>query len=289
METPRLAGPPPPPSCADQPLANRYSLRHELGSGASGTVFLARDRVARRDVALKLIPDQVLGTDGDQPRGRALREARVLARLHHPGIPRLYEIGEFPGGLFIAMELIEGTRLDALIGERTPLPEAMAVHLARQALAALGHVHAAGALHRDLKPENFILGREDRVYLIDFGFATHAGAMPLTMEGQTLGTVAYMAPEQLRCEVSPASDLYSVGMILHELLTGALPWRGCRTENELALAIMLRFGDALPAPSRAVSPGLWEVVKKACAAEPEERYATAESFGEALRAVAEKS
>ncbi|MBI2566608.1 MAG: serine/threonine protein kinase [Candidatus Schekmanbacteria bacterium] len=263
-------------------VADRYTIVGVLGKGAFGTVFAATADATGERAAIKVLREG-LGADGDtQASRRFRREAQVLARVRHRGLVRLLGAGEWRGQSFLAMELVTGDPLDRVIAARAPLPPAEAASIVCQALEALGFVHAAGILHRDLKPANLMLADGGTVRLLDFGMAKLLGASLLTCSGQALGTVTYMAPESLKGEGGIPADIYSLGVILYELLAARPPFTG-RTLSELVFASLMRSGKALPDVGRPLAPALWETVRRACASAPEDRFPDCEAFLAALR------
>lgn len=198
-------------------LQNRYRLDAELAQGGMGVLYRAHDLLLERDVAIKLLKDSGLGSQG---RARLLHEAQAAARLDHPNIVTVYDVGEEAGRPYIVMQLIEGQSLH----EQRPSSLAGILAIARQVCAALEHAHRHGIIHRDLKPENILLTPEGVAKLSDFGLARSA-ASRLSSEGMLVGTVFYMAPEQaLGGEVDGRTDLYALGVLLYELTAGRLPF-----------------------------------------------------------------
>jgi non-specific serine/threonine protein kinase len=268
-------------------LQSRYRIEAELGRGGMGTVYRAHDALLERDVAIKVLSNTGLGTEG---RTRLLREAQAVAKLNHPNIVTVYDAGEVGGAPFIVMELVAGEAL-----RRLPTPTlADALTYARQICAALVHAHGHGIIHRDLKPENVIVfpspserregGVEMRVKLMDFGLAWSENAPRLTQDGVLMGTVAYLAPELiLGNQASPQSDLYAFGVMLYELLAGRLPFEG----SDLALLL----GQHLHAPvtpprthNPDIPPDLDALVVRLLSKAPEERPASAAEVLTALGA-----
>ena len=200
-------------------VAERYELVRPLGHGAMATVDLVHDLELDRPVALKRLAEN-LARDDDLRR-RFLREARLAARLSHPNVVRIFDVGEDGGRPFIAMEYVEGETLGELLAKRGRLPPAEVARLGVQVCAALAVAHAAGLVHRDVKPQNLILGRDGALRLGDFGIAVGHDGTQLTLAGTVLGTAGYLAPEQARGEqVTAAADIYAAGAVLYELLTG---------------------------------------------------------------------
>jgi serine/threonine-protein kinase len=248
-----------------------------------GVVYRARDERLRRDVALKVLPPEAVGEA--KARARLLAEARAAAALNHPGICTIYDVGEEGDEVFVAMELVEGTRLDALSGRLDPdRTRRIAVQLA----AAVGHAHDSGIVHRDLKGSNLMLTADGRVKVLDFGLATRVrmdvsemsrSQTTLDPTGTLAGTLAYMAPEALSGEPpDPRSDVWALGVVFYELLTGSRPFGGS-TAHELASAILRDPPRPLPADT----PSDMVVVVARCLAKPPgERYARAGEVRAAL-------
>jgi serine/threonine-protein kinase len=272
---------PPPPRPGDQ--VGRFHLLAELGRGGMGVVYAAEDRTLGREVALKVMP-----LAGDEERKkRFLREARAVAALNDATIATLYEVGEDGGRVFIAMELVRGKTLRALLDERPtsdralPLDEAR--RIARAIAQALAVAHERGVVHRDLKPENVMIADDGAIKLLDFGIAKRVEATsPITVaetattaEGRILGTPMYMSPEQAKGRpVDARSDVFSFGVMLYELCTGARPFAGATV---VELFIALDRDEAAP-PSRVnprVPAGLERVVMRCLQKQPADRYASA--------------
>ncbi|HEU4952246.1 MAG TPA: serine/threonine-protein kinase [Holophagaceae bacterium] len=253
----------------------RYKILGTLGQGAMGTVHLAEDPTLKRGLAIKV----VRGGRGDaEVMARFRREAEISARLNHPNLITIFDVGEDPElGPFLAMELVEGETLDAL-ASAGPMSPAEAVPLLLQAGQALEAIHAAGIVHRDVKPANFMVAKDGRLKLMDFGIAR--GDEPrLTTTSAFLGTPAYAAPESLSGTGRPteASDRWALAVTAFELLTGRLPF-----EAESLNAVLYRVAHEPPAFPEALSPALQAVFTKALSKEPGARYPTIRAFLRAL-------
>src|SRR5262249_38205512 len=202
-----------------------YRLLEVLGQGGMSVVYKARHRVTEQDVAIKVLPPDLAAYD--DVRARFVEEARTLAKLEHPNIVHLYNFAETEGRLHLVMQYAPGKTFESVIAERGRLewPEALRVILG--VLDALAYAHARGVVHRDIKPSNILVRADGSVKVMDFGIAKITNSTRLTATGQTMGTVRYMSPEQVRGkELDGRSDLYSLGVTLYEALTGATPFDG---------------------------------------------------------------
>ncbi|MDN5860506.1 MAG: serine/threonine protein kinase, partial [Pseudonocardia sp.] len=247
-----------------------YELVSLLGRGGMGEVFRAYDTVRRRTVALKRLPRHLAGDRDYEARFR--REAEVAARLTEPHIIPIHDYGEIDGRLYIDMRLITGTDLADVIRDSGPLPAARAVAVIGQVATALAAAHAEGLVHRDVKPSNVLISPTDRgedfVHLVDFGIVHERNTTALTATGSTVGTVDYMAPERLQQEeCDHRVDVYSLGCILFEALTGAKPFPAAST----AAKMFAHMHTPPPRPSQqraGIPPGLDDVVAQAMAKDP---------------------
>jgi tetratricopeptide (TPR) repeat protein/tRNA A-37 threonylcarbamoyl transferase component Bud32 len=261
-------------------LADRYTIEHELGSGGMATVYLAHDPKHDRRVAIKVMSEEVAQALGPE---RFLREIKTAAKLKHPNILPLYDSGEAGGILYYVMPHVEGGTLRDRLEQDGQLPIEAALEVAREVADALGHAHAHGFVHRDIKPEN-ILFLSGRPVVADFGIVSAAdpAAEGLTLAGMPLGTPAYMSPEQAFADpVDGRSDIYSLGCVLYEMLTGNTPFEGA-TAREL----MARHTTDAITPTRNARPAVPEIVDrtvvKALAKDPADRFQTAGEFADAL-------
>ena len=246
------------------------------------SVYLGRDGQLERRVAVKLLAAGV-ARDHDLRR-RFARESRLAARLSHPNVVAVYDAGEENGRPYIVMEYVEGETVAEVLRRRGSLPPEEAVEIAAQVCAGLAHAHAHGLVHRDVKPQNLLVARDGRVKIADFGVARGDDASKLTQAGTVLGTAAYLSPEQAAgAEVGPRSDLYSVGAVLYELLSGATPYR---FESLAGLAAPRKPPPPLPPH---VPPTLADVVARCLAPDPNHRPASAAELERDLRRALEPS
>jgi tetratricopeptide (TPR) repeat protein/predicted Ser/Thr protein kinase len=263
---------PGPPAQPDAPAGPRYPILKELGRGAMGTVYLAQDTQLRRPVALKI--PHVRPGDPPELLERFYREARAAATLDHENICRVYDVGEVKGVPFLTMAYIEGQPLLEVLRACKPMPQRRAAEIVHKLARALQAAHAQGVVHRDLKPSNVMVRRDGEPILMDFGLARHLEHdVRLTQSGELMGTPAYMPPEQVRGEVDgvgPHSDVYSLGVILYELLTGQVPFAGGMG------VVMHRILTETPKPPSALradlDPALEKICLRATAHKPGDRY-----------------
>jgi serine/threonine-protein kinase len=274
---------------APQQRIGVYVLLERLGSGGLGEVWKARDPRLNRIVALKFLSAE---TTHGAPGRELLREARAASALNHANIVTIFEIGESEGATYLAMEFVEGETLRARL-ERPPVAFEEALDIATQMALGLAAAHRHGIVHRDLKPENVVLRVDGCVKLVDFGLAkqlpwSEASTMDsapgsATESGQIVGTFHYMSPEQARGQrVTPASDAFSFGIVLYEMLTGEHPFRAATPMDTLS-AILHKEPQPASARTPAVPPPVAEVVTRALEKEPSRRYPSAIELAEALK------
>ncbi|MDV3221433.1 protein kinase domain-containing protein [Intrasporangium sp.] len=265
-------------------LAGRYQLESRIAAGGMGEVHVAMDERLHRRVAVKLLREELAGSGDFVERFR--REALMSARLTHPSVARLLDYGQDGETHFIVMELVEGQDLSKLLAQRGRFPTEEAARITAQVCDALGAAHEAGFVHRDVKPSNVIVTPEGTVKVTDFGIARALGGSSLTQTGTIMGTAQYVSPEMVRGEpASPASDLYSVGVLLFQMLTGRVPFDG---DSPVTVALRHLEGE-VPRPSTVVADvsfAMDEVVVRATALDPRDRFPDAATMATALRQVA---
>ncbi|MCP9956426.1 serine/threonine-protein kinase [Streptomyces sudanensis] len=256
----------------------RYELRRELGRGGMGVVWAAYDREHDREVAVKLLAPRAGGADFTSLERRFLREALLTSRLTHPGIPAVHDHGSHRGELYLVMDLVPGRALDAVLAGEGPLPVRRAAGVARRTAEVLAYAHGQSVVHRDLKPSNLMVTPGGGVGILDFGIAAALEPQPgetrFTAANAALGTVLYMAPEQAVGRPVPASDLYSLGCVLYEMLAGAPPF----TAGSPFLLYHRHAQDPVPPlcdRRSGVPAGLRELVEALLAKRPEDRPASA--------------
>ncbi|MEO5818513.1 MAG: serine/threonine-protein kinase [Gemmatimonadaceae bacterium] len=260
----------------------KYEVQNLIGEGAMGVVYRALDPMLNRSVAVKVMND-ALALD-EQFRTRFLREARAAGSLQHPNVITVYDCGETDGHLYIAMEFVAGTDLEQLIESKVPISLADKIEIIIGVLNGLAYAHKRGIVHRDMKPANIRVNEEGRALIMDFGIA-HTASSNVTKTGLILGTPNYMAPEQVTGgEITAQTDIFAVGVVLYELLTNIRPFEGGTLHS-----VLFRIVSENPEPPdkivSGVRPDLAEIVMKALAKEPEDRYATALDMANALSTV----
>jgi eukaryotic-like serine/threonine-protein kinase len=261
-------------------LGGRYRLDRELARGGMAAVWIAEDPLLSRRVAVKLLHPQLAVDDALRTRFR--NEAIAAAKLTHPGIVATYDTGDDDGLAYIVMELVEGKTLRRIIDQNGKLPVEQAVDISSQVADALEHAHRQGLVHRDIKPANVLVQADGRAKVTDFGIAKAAGGDDLTRTGTVVGTARYLAPEQVNgSPVDGRADVYALGLLLYEMLTGEPPFGG---DNDMATAVA-RLTNA-PEPVRAARPevprALEDVVARSLARDPQYRYQSAQALKEAL-------
>ncbi|MBV8200286.1 MAG: serine/threonine protein kinase, partial [Acidobacteria bacterium] len=277
------AAAPPVQLAVGQLLAERYEILAELGRGGMGRVYQAFDRELGEPVAIKTLLGQP--DDDSQDAERLLREIQICRKITHPNVVRLFDLGRFPGGLFLTMELLEGERLDHRIARQGQLPPPLAQHFLCEVAAGLQEAHSLGIVHRDLKPSNVFL-TPLRLKILDFGIARQLGSdTRLTATGFAVGSPAYMSPEQLQgVPLDGRSDLYSAGVLAFTTLAGREPFSG-----PTAAALAVQHLQQPPPDLRRLRPDLpagWpELVAKLLAKRPADRFQSAAEMGQAVAAL----
>jgi serine/threonine protein kinase len=271
-------------SLASEPLRfGDYELLHEIARGGMGVVYRARQISLNRIVALKMILAGRLATEEDITRFRT--EAEAAARLQHPHIVAVHDVGAIEGQHYFSMDFIEGASLAQKL-QAGPMPGRMAARYIRLIARAVHHAHKQGVLHRDLKPSNILIDTEDEPHIMDFGLAKRLGGdSAQTRTGVVLGTPSYMAPEQAAGksqELGPACDIYGLGAVLYECITGRPPFRA-----ETPLDTVMQVMDRDPPPPRLLNPNIDHDLETICLKclekDPRRRYATAEALAEDLQ------
>ena len=285
----RESGPTSEPASLAPPLgklAERYELLALVGAGAMGSVYRARDAELDEVVALKMLKSELAGTPGVLERFR--REVKLARRVAHPNVARMHDIGEHDGLKFLTMEFIEGQSLADLAAQRGALPVEVALELMRGICSGVAAAHAAGVVHRDLKPDNVMIAPGGRPVVTDFGIARAdlASADGGTQHGLVIGTPAYMAPEQVegRADIDARADVYALGVLLFELLTGELPFTG----DSAYVVAARRLNEEPPDPRRfrtELPEALTQVIRKAMARRREDRFESVAALAEGLTRV----
>ncbi|MBO8142235.1 MAG: Stk1 family PASTA domain-containing Ser/Thr kinase [Firmicutes bacterium] len=261
-------------------LANRYEIKEQLGEGGMAVVYRAVDLVLHRPVAIKALRSNFAGDP--EFLQRFLHEAQAAASLSHPNVVNIFDVGQADGVHYIVLEYVQGRNLKEILRDERRLPPRRAAVIARAVARALEAAHRRQLIHRDIKPHNILITPEGRVKVTDFGIARAASVASLTQTGTVMGSVHYFSPEQARGEaVGPESDLYSLGVVLYEMLTGTVPFRG-----ESPIAVALKHLEQNPVPPSKhnpdIPPWLERVVLKALAKDPARRYRSAEEMAKDL-------
>ena len=267
---------------------SRYRVDGNLGNGGMANVYVGTDTLLRRRVAIKVLREQY-ASDDDFVR-RFSYEAQSAAKLSHPNIVNVYDFGREDHSYYIVMELVDGATLGDIMRDERVLPEPVAVDYAIQIASGLANAHRQGLLHRDVKPANILVTKDDVVKLTDFGIARAVSehTLGVTQPGMVMGSVAYISPEQAQGhEIDERSDLYAVGVVLYQMLTGSLPFTG-----DTPVAVALKHVSAEPPPidpaTSNVSPAVASIVARLLRKDPQERFASATELASALREARER-
>ena len=280
VEAETLVGPSDADACTRsgaQPLVlGPYLVRELLGEGAMGRVYRATDSRTGRELAVKQIKTRFARERVVM--ARFLREAEAVSRLSHPGLVAIHATGAD----YIAMDLVRGQSLEARLERQALLPPPQALRILDEVAQTLDYIHARGVVHRDIKPSNLLLSAAGGVKLTDFGIA-HLSWAPMTRSGEVLGTPAYMAPEQIATgDVSPATDVYALGLVAFEMLTGARAFSG-RSYAELLMRVIDKPPASAHAQNPLLPPDVDAVMEGVLAKDPDERFTSAAAFVRALR------
>ena len=264
-------------------ISGRYKILEVIGGGGMSNVYLAHDMILDRDVAIKVLRYDF--SDEDDLRRRFQREALSATSLTHPNIVNIFDVGEDGDLQYLVMEFVEGKTLKHAIIDYGPMPPSESVEIMKQLTSAIAHAHQNQIIHRDIKPQNILMDRKDHVKITDFGIAMALSATSFTQTNSVLGTVHYLSPEQARGgTATKKSDIYALGIVLFELLTGKLPFSG-----ESAVAIALKHLQTETPSVRSIVPNipqsLENVVMKATAKDPRNRYQTVEEMQQDLQNV----
>lgn len=265
---------------AGQVFGSRYELISRIAIGGMGEVWKANDSVIGRTVAIKILKDEYMGDSGFRERFRA--EARHAALVNHEGIANVFDYGEEEGSAYLVMELVPGEALSSIIEREKILPSSRVLSIVAQTASALHAAHQAGLVHRDIKPGNLLITPDGSVKITDFGIARLADQVPLTATGQVMGTVQYLAPEQAGGKpASPATDVYSLGIVAYEALAGKRPFRG---ESQVAIA-MAQIKETPPELPSSIPSAVRALVMSCMAKKPEGRPASAHDLSQAALAL----
>jgi serine/threonine protein kinase len=261
----------------------RYEVLGELGQGAMGVVYKAKDPLIDRVVAIKTINLSLATDEKEEYEGRFYQEAKAAGRLNHPNIVTIYDVGKSGDVAYIAMELLEGRELRDILNDAALLPVDHVLNIVAQVAQGLAYAHEHGIVHRDVKPSNIMVIRDGHVKITDFGIARMASSSVRTQTGMVLGSPKYMSPEQVMGKsIDQRSDIFSLGVMLYEMLIGKAPFDG-----ENVNAIMYQTLNAVVAPPNSVNPAIPEMVNfilaKALAKKVEDRYQNAKDFASDLR------
>ena len=262
----------------------RYEVLGELGQGAMGIVYKAKDPLIDRVVAIKTINLGLALDEKEEYEGRFYQEAKAAGRLNHPNIVTIYDVGKSGDVAYIAMEFLQGRELRDIMNDGGLLPVDQVLDIVAQVAQGLAYAHEHGIVHRDVKPSNIMVVRDGHAKITDFGIARMASSAVRTQTGMVLGSPKYMSPEQVMGkEIDQRSDIFSLGVMLYEMLTGQAPFNG-----ENVNAIMYQTLNAVPAPPNTLNPAVPEMVNfilaKALAKKVEDRYQNAMDFAVDLRA-----
>jgi eukaryotic-like serine/threonine-protein kinase len=248
---------------------SHYKILEKLGEGGMGIVYKAHDIKLDRTVALKFLPPHL--TQSEEDKQRFIREAKAAAALNHPHICTIHSVDDHDGGQFIVMEYVDGTTLRHQL-ETINAKSETAIDYALQIAEALAEAHEKGIVHRDIKPENIMVDSKNRIKVMDFGLARIAGSLNLTQTGSTVGTILYMSPEQVRGEqIDHRTDIWSLGVVMYEMLTGTLPFKG-EYEHAVSYRILNEDPQDITKIASIPNPDIQEIIRKSLAKDPVKRF-----------------
>ncbi|HBT46969.1 MAG TPA: Stk1 family PASTA domain-containing Ser/Thr kinase [Peptococcaceae bacterium] len=264
-------------------LDGRYEIKEALGGGGMALVYRGQDRLLNRSVTIKILREQFASDHNFVARFQ--QEAQAVARLSHPNVVSIYDVGQEEGLHYLVMEYVEGNSLKEVIDGKAPLPFREAVDIAVQICEALEHAHENGVIHRDIKPHNILITKQGRVKVTDFGIAQAVSEATMPYTGTLMGSVHYLAPEQARGEATGiTADLYSLGVVLYEMLTGQVPFNG-----DTPLAVVLKHLQEEPRPPQELNPdlppALERIILRCLSKDPARRYPSAASLRADLQAL----
>ncbi|GFN24009.1 Stk1 family PASTA domain-containing Ser/Thr kinase [Thermanaeromonas sp. C210] len=264
-------------------LDGRYEIKEALGGGGMALVYRGQDQLLNRSVTIKILREQFASDRNFVARFQ--QEAQAVARLSHPNVVSIYDVGQEEGLHYLVMEYVEGNSLKEVIDRRAPLPAQEAVDIALHICEALEHAHENGIIHRDIKPHNILITKQGRVKVTDFGIAQAVSEATMPYTGTLIGSVHYLAPEQARGETTGVTaDIYSLGVVLYEMLTGQVPFNG-----DTPLSVALKHLQEEPRPPRELNPdlplALERIILRALAKDPARRYPSAAALRADLRAL----
>ncbi len=254
----------------------RYKITAKLGEGGMGEVYLATDTSLDRSVALKFLP-AALQRD-PEARERLLREAKAVSKLNHKNVLTIHSVESIHGRDFLVMEYVEGRTLKDMLESGDDIPMDQILRIGLQICDGLASAHEQGIVHRDIKPANILINAKNQVKIADFGLATWKGAGQLTKEGSTVGTAAYMSPEQVQGgKIDVRSDIFSAGVVLYELITRNLPFKGDH-DAAFAYSILNEAPEPLARYKKSINPGLQQVIDRALDKDQSTRYPNASAM-----------